>query len=71
MFSIEEVMFSAGTLFPLALLVFSLIVGIVVSKLSEMERQYQMGQQQMKAARLRGGLFSVMLGAMMCLAPAD
>ncbi len=35
MFSIEGVMFSAGTLLPLALLVFSLIVGIVVSKLSE------------------------------------
>jgi hypothetical protein len=35
MFSIEEAMFSVGTLLPLALLVFSLIVGIVVSKLSE------------------------------------
>ena len=29
-----------------------------------------MGQQQVKAARLRTGLFSVMLGAMMCLALA-
>ena len=35
MFSIEEVMFSAGTLVPLALLVFGVVVGIVVSRLSE------------------------------------
>jgi hypothetical protein len=35
MFKIEEAMFSVGTLLPLALLVFSLVVGIVVSKLSE------------------------------------
>ena len=35
MFRIEEAMFSVGTLLPLALLVSSLVVGIVVSKLSE------------------------------------
>ena len=38
MFSIEEAMFGAGTLLPLALLAFSLVVGIVVSKLSERDR---------------------------------
>ena len=35
MFRIEVAMSSVGTLLPLALLVFSLVVGIVVSKLSE------------------------------------
>ena len=35
MFSIQEVMFSSGTLAPLALLAFSFVVGIAVSALSE------------------------------------
>jgi len=35
MFSIQEAVFGAGTLLPLALSVFGLAVGIVVSKLSE------------------------------------
>jgi len=35
MFSIQEAMFSIGTLAPLGLLAFSFVVGIVVSALSD------------------------------------
>jgi len=35
MFTIEDAIFSNGTLLPLAVLAFSFVVGIVVSKLSD------------------------------------
>ena len=35
MFRIEDAIFSSGTLVPLAVLAFSFVVGIVVSKLSD------------------------------------
>ena len=35
MFSIEDAIFSSGTLLPLAVLAYSFVVGIVVSKLSD------------------------------------
>jgi len=48
MFKIEEAMFSVGTLLPLAVLVFSLVVGIVVSKLSERSGNSRWHSQQSK-----------------------